>query len=86
MFCRTAGLRHDVGEKFTKALSRTDLLGSSAPCLLAVLALVFACLACRGQDIALRKFDVRSRKPPNFIFLKAVNAVKNASLPLFARN
>jgi len=62
MFYRTAGLRHDVGEKFTKALSRTDLLGSSTPCLLAVLALALPAWLAAGKAYLCAKFDVRNRK------------------------
>ena len=50
MFCRTAGLRHDVGEKFTKALSRADLLGSFALCLLAVRALALPAWLAAGKS------------------------------------
>jgi hypothetical protein len=46
-FLPDCGLKHDAGEKFAKALSRADLLGSFALCLLAR-------LACRGQGLALR--------------------------------
>ena len=81
-FLPNCGLRHDVGEKFAKALSRADLLGSFALCLLAVLALALPTwLILRARPSFALNLMYAAVKPPNFIFLKAVNAAKNASLP-----
>lgn len=87
MFCRTAGLRHDVGEKFIKALSLADLLGSFAPCLLAALALALPTwLILRARPIFALNLTYEALKPPNFIFLKAVNTAKKCFVAAFARN
>jgi hypothetical protein len=67
-------------------LSRADLLGSFTLCLLAVLALALQLGLLRERASFARNLAYEAVKPPNFMFLKAVNAAKNASLPLFARN
>jgi len=79
-FLPDCGLRH---KEFAKALSRADLLGSFALCLLAARAFSFVRLFRPSFALNLTYVAV---KPPNFMFLKAVSAAKNASLPLFARN
>ena len=52
------------------------------PCLLAALALALQLGLLRARASFARNLAYEAVKPPNFMFLKAVNAAKNASLPL----